>query len=65
MSRFYLFPYCLRQKKITMARMALSSKVSIFHHAMAARLTGDLPIPLGKAACKYSDLLAARLIYIN
>ena len=26
------------------------------HHAMAMKLTGDLPIPLGKVACKSGDL---------
>ncbi len=32
------------------------------HHAMVVKLTVDLPIPLGKVACKSGDLYAARLI---
>jgi hypothetical protein len=35
------------------------------HQAMAVKLTGDLPIPLGKVTCKSGDLLAARIIYYN
>jgi hypothetical protein len=26
------------------------------HHVVAVRLSGDLPIPLGKVACKSGDL---------
>ena len=35
------------------------------HQGMAVKLTGDLPIPLGKARCKSGDLLAVRLIINN
>ena len=36
-----------------------------FHHARAVRLSGDLPIPLGKIVCKSGDLWAPILFYIN
>jgi len=36
-----------------------------FHHARAVRLSGDLPIPLGKVVCESGDLWAAILFYIN
>ena len=35
------------------------------HQGMAVKLTGDLPIPLGKAGYKSGDLLAVRLIIYN
>ena len=36
-----------------------------FHQAMVVKLTSNLPIPLGKVACKSGDLSAARLINMN
>ena len=36
-----------------------------FHHARAVRLSGDLPIPLGKVVCESGDLWAVILFYIN
>jgi hypothetical protein len=35
------------------------------HQGMAVKLTGDLPIPLGKVECKAGDLSAVRLINNN
>ncbi len=35
------------------------------HQGMAVKLTGDLPIPLGKVGCKSGDLSAVRLINNN
>jgi hypothetical protein len=35
------------------------------HQGMAVKLTGDLPIPLGKVACKSGDLSVIRFINNN
>ena len=35
------------------------------HQGIAVKLTGDLPIPLGKVGCKSGDLSVVRLINNN